>query len=113
MNVIRKTGFGTINEISKKFMRKERDDRELVFEVGKMPRELLSKMLVVCGKVGSHDMELYEKKALELGCDFIEEKGRTWVLTQKTIREFYDSDHHRGILLIGDNKQTYLNDVII
>ncbi|MFW9956615.1 MAG: hypothetical protein ACFFCT_00975 [Candidatus Odinarchaeota archaeon] len=105
MNIIRKSGFGTINEISKKFMKKQRDERDLVFEVGKMPRELISKMLVICGKVGSDDLELYEKKALELGSDFIREKGRSWVLTLRTIRENYDTNYHRGVLLIGDNKQ--------
>jgi hypothetical protein len=105
MNIIRKSGFGTVNEISKKFMKKERDENELVFEVGKISRDLLSKMLVICGKVGSDDIEIYQKKALELECDFIQEKGRSWILTQKTIRENYDADFHRGVLLIGDNKQ--------
>lgn len=105
MNIIRKPGFGTINEISKKIMKKERDEKDLVFEVGKMSRDLLSKMLVICGKVGSDDIKLYEKKALELGCDFIQEKGRSWVFAQNTIRENYDADYHRGVLLIGDNKQ--------
>ncbi|MDH4215130.1 MAG: hypothetical protein OEV85_14535, partial [Candidatus Thorarchaeota archaeon] len=105
MNIIRKSSFGTINEISKKFMKKQRDERDLVFEVGKMSRELISKMLVICGKVGSDDLELYEKKALELGSDFIREKGRSWVLTLRTIRENYDTNYHRGVLLIGDNKQ--------
>jgi hypothetical protein len=105
MNVIRKTGIGTINQISKKFSKRDRDDSELVFDVGKMPRDVLSKMLVICGKVGSSDIELYERKARDLECDFVAEKGRSWVLTQKTIRENYDADYHRGVLLIGDNKQ--------
>jgi hypothetical protein len=105
MNVIRKTGFGTINQISKKFIKKERDESDLVFDVGKMPRDILSKMLVICGKVGSEAIELYAKKAREIECDFINEKGRSWVLTQKTIRENYDANYHRGVLLIGDNKQ--------
>ena len=105
MNVIRKSGFGSVNEISKKFVRRERPDSELVFDVGKMQRDVLSKMLVVCGKVGSDNAELYEKKANEIECDFILEKGRSWVLTQKTIREAYEPGYHRGVLLIGDNKQ--------
>jgi hypothetical protein len=105
MNVIRKTSFGTINQISKKFIKKERDESDLVFDVGKMPRDILSKMLVICGKVGSEAIELYAKKAREIECDFINEKGRSWVLTQKTIRENYDANYHRGVLLIGDNKQ--------
>jgi len=105
MNVIRKTGFGTINEISKRFIKKEWDESKLVFEVGKLPRNLLSKLLVICGKVASDDIELYENKAIELECDFIHEKGRSWVLSQKTIRENYDANYHRGVLLIGDNKQ--------
>jgi hypothetical protein len=105
MNIIRKSGFGTVNEISKKFVKKERDERDLIFEVGKISRDLLSKMLVICGKVGSEEINQYQKKATELECDFIHEKGRSWILTQKTIRDNYDANYHRGVLLIGNNKQ--------
>jgi len=105
MNVIRKSGSGTINEIRKKFVRKERTEKDLSFDVGRMPRDLLSKMLVVCGKVGKDNIKKYAQKAKDLDCDFIEEKGRSWVLTQKTIRENYDKDHHLGVLLIGSNKE--------
>ena len=105
MNIIRKSGSGTINEIRKKFVRKERNDKDLVFDVGRMPRDILSKMLVICGKVGKDNIATYEQKAKELNCDFIQEKGRSWVLTHKTIRENYDPDHHMGVLLVGNNKE--------
>jgi len=103
MNVIRKSG--SINEIKGKFSRKKRTEDELTFDVGYMPREILSKMLVVCGKVGKDNAAKYEQKAKELDCDFIHEKGRSWVFTQKTIRENYDKDRHLGVLLIGNNKE--------
>ncbi|MGY5872080.1 MAG: hypothetical protein RTV72_07555 [Candidatus Thorarchaeota archaeon] len=105
MNIIRKAGSGTINEIKKIFARKERSKEDLTFDVGRMPRDILSKMFVVCGKVGSDNIAKFEQKAKELNCDFVEEKGRSWVLTQKTIRENYDPDHHLGVLLIGNNKE--------
>ena len=105
MNVIRKSDSGSINEISKKFTQKRISDEELVFDVGQMSRNEISKMLVICGKVGSKNVELYNNKARELGCDFIVEKGRSWVLTQKTIRENYDPAFHKGVLLIGSNKE--------
>lgn len=105
MNVIRKSESGTINEIAKKFDRKERSDSELVFNTGRIPRNIISKMLVVCGKVGAENIKTYEAKAKELDCDFIVEPGRSWVLTQKTIRKHYDSKNHHGVLLIGDNKE--------
>jgi len=105
MNIIRKSGSGSVNEISKKFVKRERSESELVFDVGKMDRDVLSKMLVVCGKVGSDNVALYEKKAKEIECEFVVEKGRSWVLTQKTIRGRYEPSYHRGVLLIGDNKQ--------
>ncbi len=103
MNVIRKSG--SINEIKGKFARKKRTEAELTFDVGYMPREILSKMLVICGKVGTDNVAKYRQKAIELDCDFIHEKGRSWVLTQKTIQENYDKDRHLGVLLIGNNKE--------
>jgi len=105
MNIIRKSGTGSINEIKKRFTRKERSEADLTFDIGRMPRDTLSKMLVICGKVGKENIAQYELKAKELNCDFIAEKGRSWVLTQKTIRDNYDPDNHLGVLLIGDNKE--------
>ncbi|MGD9397767.1 MAG: hypothetical protein PVJ05_15130 [Candidatus Thorarchaeota archaeon] len=104
MNIISKGSLGSINEIKKKF-RKKRADEELAFDVGKMNRDLLKRMLVVCGRVGDKKAGQYEQKAKELGSDFILEKGRSWVLTQKTVRENYDPDFHKGVLLIGTNKE--------
>jgi len=104
MNIIRKGSFGSINEIRKKFRRK-RSDEELVFDVGRMKRDLLKHMLVVCGNVGDENIARYEMKAKELQADFIIEKGRSWVLTQKTVRNTYDPRYHKGVLLIGTNKE--------
>ncbi|MGY5863115.1 MAG: hypothetical protein RTV41_00780 [Candidatus Thorarchaeota archaeon] len=104
MNIIRKGGLGSINEIRKRF-RKERKKEDLQFEVGRMNRDVLERMLVVAGRVGNARISNYEAKAKELGSDFIAEKGRSWVLTQKTLRENYDPSYHRGVLLIGTNKE--------
>lgn len=104
MNIIRKGSLGSINEIKKRF-RKERSEEELQFEVGRMNRDLLKRMFVVVGKVGDDHITRYETKAKKLGCDFIKEEGRSWILTQKTIRENYDPSYHRGVLLIGNNKE--------
>jgi len=103
MNIIRKSG--SVNEIKRKFVRKERSEEDLVFDVGHMRRDVLSKMLIICGKVGKDNIAKYEHKAKELDCDFIQEKGRSWVLTHKTIRDSYDPDNHLGVLLIGNNKE--------
>ncbi|MGQ4912274.1 MAG: hypothetical protein ACP6KW_08920 [Candidatus Thorarchaeota archaeon] len=80
-------------------------DEELTFNTRKMPREMLERMLVVCGKVGSEKARAYEAKAKELGCDFVSETRGSWVFTQKTLREIYDPSLHLGVLLIGDNKE--------
>jgi len=105
MNIIRKSGSGSINEISKKFSQTRISDEELVFNIGRMPRNEISKMLIICGKVGSENIAQYEQKAKELDCDFLIEKGRSWVLTQKTVRENYDPTCHNGVLLLGSNKE--------
>ncbi|TFG34902.1 hypothetical protein EU527_00940 [Candidatus Thorarchaeota archaeon] len=105
MNIIRKSQAGSINEISKKFSQKRLSEEELIFDVGHIPRNELSKMLVICGKVGEDNVQLYKMKAKDLDCDFIVEKGRSWVLTHKTVRNNYDPSLHKGILLIGTNKE--------
>ncbi|MFW9845756.1 MAG: hypothetical protein ACFFD6_03325 [Candidatus Thorarchaeota archaeon] len=84
---------------------RKKSDEELSFDVGRTSRETLSKMLVVCGKVGNDNSARYKAKAREIGADFIIEPGRSWVLTHKTIQENYDQDKHAGILLIGTNKE--------
>ena len=104
MNTIRKGGFGTINEI-KKLFRKERTEEGLQFDVGRMNRDVLKRMLVVAGSVGKDKIAQYETKAKELGSDFRVEKRGSWVFTQKTIRENYDPSFHKGVLLIGNNKE--------
>ncbi|TFG32155.1 hypothetical protein EU527_10750 [Candidatus Thorarchaeota archaeon] len=105
MNIIRKTQSGSINEISKKFSQRRLSEEELVFDVGHIPRNELSKMLIICGKVGEENVQLYRKKAKELKCDFVVERGRSWVLAQKTVRDNYDPKYHKGLLLIGSNKE--------
>ncbi|MFX1481873.1 MAG: hypothetical protein ACFFCP_01645 [Promethearchaeota archaeon] len=104
MNIIRKGGFGTINEIRKRF-RKERTEEDLKFEVSRMNRDIQKRLFVVAGRVGDEKIAQYENKAKQLECDFIAEKGRSWVLTQKTIRKNYDPSFHQGLLLIGSNKE--------
>jgi hypothetical protein len=104
MNIIRKGKMGTINEIRKKF-RRIRTDEELTFDLGRIDRDILNKLLVVCGRVGDKNTAQYENKAEEIGSDFIVERGRSWVLTRKTIQENYDPNYHKGVLLIGTNKE--------
>lgn len=104
MNIIRKGGIGTVNEIRKKFRRTRTED-ELIFDVGRMNRDLLKRMLVVCGRVGDKKADQYQRKAKDLKSDFIIEKGRSWVLTHKTVKENYDQNYHKGVLLIGTNKE--------
>jgi hypothetical protein len=104
MNIIRKGNIGSINEIRKRF-RKERSEEDLQFDVGRMNRDVLKRLLVVSGRVGDDKLAQYETKAKELECDFVAEKGRSWVLTQKTLRDNYDPSFHRGALLIGTNKE--------
>ena len=106
MNIIRKERrVGTINEVLKKFSRETREERELTFDVGKLPRDILSKLLVVCGKVGNENIEQYRAKANEMNADFIAETGSSWVLTRKTLQEQFDPNQHLGVLLIGSNKE--------
>ncbi len=95
---------GVINEI-RRLGRRRRSDKELSFEIGKMPRGILSKMLVVCGKVGAEATAAYEAKAKEMEADFVSETGRSWVLALKTVQKNYDSGTHSGVLLIGTNKE--------
>ncbi|TET11347.1 MAG: hypothetical protein E3J86_03185 [Candidatus Thorarchaeota archaeon] len=104
MNIIRKGGFGTINEIKKRF-RKFRTEEDLHFDVDRMNRDVLKRMLVVAGRVGKDKIAQYETKAKQLGSDFRVEKRRSWVFTQKTIMENYDPSFHKGVLLIGSNKE--------
>ena len=65
LNIIRKGGLGTINEIKKR-LRKKRAGDDLTFNVGKMNRDLLKRMLVVCGRVGDETAAQYESKAKEI-----------------------------------------------
>ena len=104
MNVIRKSDAGAISKI-RKASADNRVDRDLSFEVGRTSRQVLRKLLVVCGKVGKKNTELYKSKAREIGGDFISETGSSWVSTHKIIRKNFEPGKHAGILLLGSNKQ--------
>jgi hypothetical protein len=104
MNIIRKGNVGSINEIRKRF-RTPRSEEDLHFDVARMNRDILKHMLVVAGKVGQDNLAAYETKAKKLDCDFVAEKGKSWVLTHKTLKKNYDPSFHKGVLLIGTNKE--------
>ena len=104
MNVIQKSGTGAIDRIRKASADKM-TDRDLSFEVGRTSREVLRKLLVVCGKVGKENTALYKNKAREIGADFVSETESSWVSTHKTIRKNFEPGKHAGILLLGSNKQ--------
>jgi len=104
MNIIRKGALGSINEIKKR-LRTPRSEEDLQFDVARMNRDVLKHMLVVAGKVGNENLSKYKAKAKGLGCDFVAEKGKSWVLTHKTLQDNYDPSYHRGVLLIGSNKE--------
>ncbi|MFW9849868.1 MAG: C25 family cysteine peptidase [Candidatus Thorarchaeota archaeon] len=75
------------------------------FPVGRTQRSILEHLLIICGRVGDENIAAYETKANEIGADFVLEKKKSWVFTHRTIKEHYDSGQHRGILLIGTNKE--------
>ncbi|MFW9912841.1 MAG: hypothetical protein ACFFEU_10230 [Candidatus Thorarchaeota archaeon] len=95
---------GIINEV-RRIGKKKRKDEDLVFEVGRTPRDTLSKLLIVCGKVGDDNANAYRAKAEEIGADFVIEPGRSWVLTDKTVKDCFEEGKHAGVLLIGTNKE--------
>ncbi|MFW9889286.1 MAG: hypothetical protein ACFFER_13955 [Candidatus Thorarchaeota archaeon] len=95
---------GIINEV-RQIGGKKRKDEDLVFEVGRTPRNTLSKLLIVCGKVGDDNADAYRAKAREIGADFVIEPGRSWVLTDKTVKDCFEEGKHAGVLLIGTNKE--------
>lgn len=95
---------GTINEL-RRSLKQRRKDTEHSFRLARSSRNSLSKLLVVCGKVGEEHASLYKEKAKEIGADFVEETGRSWILAHQTIKENYEAGRHEGVLLIGTNKQ--------
>jgi hypothetical protein len=107
MNIIAKgqpRESGSVNQIYK-WLKRKRTDEELTFDVGRIRRNILEKMLIICGKVGKRNADQYKKKAKKLEADFVIEEGSSWVFTQKTIQRSYEKKKHLGILLIGDNKE--------
>ncbi len=96
---------GGLIPLNLKAGRRRRWGEDLSFTVGRMPRETSQRLLVVCGKVGSDSTAAYERKCKEIGCDFVSELRGSWVFSREAIRESYDPKYHKGVLLIGDNKQ--------
>ena len=47
------------------------------FAIGKTQRNVLDKLLVICGRVGDENIATYEAKAKEIGADFIQEKKKS------------------------------------
>jgi hypothetical protein len=104
MNIIRKKRHaGSINRIWKA-MRKEWNEDELDFPLKRLSSEKKKQMLVVCGRVGSKQTETCRRKAEQLGIDFVEETGRSWIHTKRTLAREFVPGHHSCVLLIGDNK---------
>ncbi|UCE10541.1 MAG: hypothetical protein JSW61_01040 [Candidatus Thorarchaeota archaeon] len=103
MNIIQKR-LGSINEIRKVF-RKKRTEEELAFEVGRTPRDELSKLLVVCGRVSKEDISKYREKSQEIEADFVEESAASWITVHKNIRKTFEIGKHEALLLIGTDKQ--------
>lgn len=92
----------------------ERDDRgkptfrkvwEKEFNIGRTGRDVLDKLLIVCGKVNPEYKKLYETKAKGINADFITEERSSWIFTLQSIRKQYDPSYHKGVLLIGTNKE--------
>ncbi|MCF2136457.1 MAG: C25 family cysteine peptidase [Candidatus Thorarchaeota archaeon] len=106
MNVIiKQRRSGSVNEIKKRFDRAKREKRDLDFQTGRIPRDVLSKLLIVCGQVSPDDVAAYRKKASEIKADFVFCKSRSWKETRSVIREHYEFGKHKGVLLIGDGNQ--------
>ncbi len=75
------------------------------FDIGRTRRDILDKLLVICGKVGSERQNLYKTKAKRINADFVIEERGSWVFTLRTIKENFDPGYHKGVLLIGSNKE--------
>jgi hypothetical protein len=94
----------TLGQLNRKLRIRPKLPKQLSFEISRMPRSDLEKLLVVSGKVGHGNVEAFEHKCREIGCDFVADLRGSWVFTHKTIMENYDKRLHKGVLLIGDNK---------
>ncbi|NWF96581.1 MAG: hypothetical protein HXY34_10620 [Candidatus Thorarchaeota archaeon] len=105
MNIISKARRpGSVNEVYK-MMSMPKKHRQLSFPVARLPRDLLSQMLVVCGKIGSESIDLCRAKAKEIGVILIECRDSSWQLTLKSIRKHFDTGRHKGVLLLGGSKE--------
>jgi hypothetical protein len=105
MNVILKgKNTGTINEI-RKLLSTKRPDLSRTYELSRIPQDVISKMLVVCGRVGSENVDVYQRKAEDLQADFLVDNDDTWMQMRKTIRDSFDPNRHSAILLVGSNDE--------
>jgi hypothetical protein len=94
---------GVERDSNEKSTSEPRWDRD--FPIGRTRRDLLERLFIVCGRVGSENARSYETKAKTMNADFILEERNSWVFTLRTIQHNYNPDYHRGVLLIGSNKQ--------
>jgi hypothetical protein len=94
----------TLGQLNRKLRLHPKSRKELSFDLSRMPRSDLEKLLVVSGKVGTEDVAAFRTKCTEIGCDFVTDLRGSWVFTHETILENYDKRRHKGVLLIGDNK---------
>ncbi|RDE11424.1 MAG: hypothetical protein C4K47_09870 [Candidatus Thorarchaeota archaeon] len=105
MNVIYKgKRVGTINEI-RKLLSTKRPDLSRTYELGRTPREVISKLMIVCGRVGNESLGLYRAKAGELESDFIAVDSNSWTDLLASIKRAFDPGRHTAILLIGSRDE--------
>ena len=106
MNVIQKREKQPGNVLGKrKTSKRTKKDEELSLQVGRMSRDVLSRLLILCGDLPKTEIEIYRKKAHEIGADLLVEPRKSWVFTKKTLKKDFDENRHDAILLIGNQKQ--------
>ncbi len=106
MNVIiKRERTGSVNQIKKRFAQAKRKRRKLDFDTTQIPRELFQGLLVICGDVPSQDVTAFRKKASALHSDFVHITPELRRDVQTAIREQFDSDKHKAVLLIGNLEQ--------
>lgn len=95
---------GSVNEIGK-MLRSKRTDPSWAYELRRVPRDVIGKLLVVCGKVGKENADRYRAKAKELKSDFVIGSPNTWTELLHVIRKRYDPSRHAAILLVGSHDE--------
>jgi hypothetical protein len=61
----------TLGQLNRKLRLHPKSRKELSFDLSRMPRSDLEKLLVVSGKVGTEDVAAIRTKCTEIGCDFV------------------------------------------